>query len=556
MNKKLNFLRKNGNYEQLASVLNAMPSSDAAAWLQKTDDECLTELCRFLSDEVLSAALIALPADKRRLIVSELGDEKLNRVTEKISAADTLRIVDGLPEPVALRLVKEVEIKTLIERRDYRTLKPLLSYFPAADIALILSDADKDLLPVLFRILPKDLAADAFVELDPDLQESLISGFSDSELKLITDRLFVDDTVDILEEMPANVVKRILAGTDSKKRDVINEILKYPRQSAGSVMTVEFVRVRPEMTVAEAFEQIRVTGIDKKTIYTLYVTDSRAKLVGIVTVKKLLLSPQDALLRDIMTENVVYGHTYDDKEETARTIDKYGFLALPVVDRENRLVGIVTVDDAMTVIQEENTEDIEKIHAIVPTDKPYLKTSVWELFVHRLPWLLILMISATFTGIILNTYESSLSAIGGSLLIACVPMLMDTGGNAGSQASVTVIRGLALGEIRMRDIFRIQWKELRAAGLLAVCLGAVCFAKLMLIDNLMFGYDYTPVIAAIVSLSLFITVLLAKFVGCSLPLVAKAMHLDPAVVASPFITTVVDALSLIVYCNIAIAFLG
>ena len=400
------------------------------------------------------------------------------------------------------------------------------------------------------------VAADAFVELDPDLQESLISGFSDSELKLITDRLFVDDTVDILEEMPANVVKRILAGTDSKKRDIINEILKYPRQSAGSVMTVEFVRVRPEMTVAEAFEQIRVTGIDKKTIYTLYVTDSRAKLVGIVTVKKLLLSPQDALLRDIMTENVVYGHTYDDKEETARTIDKYGFLALPVVDRENRLVGIVTVDDAMTVIQEENTEDIEKIHAIVPTDKPYLKTGVWELFVHRLPWLLILMISATFTGIILNTYESSLSAIGGSLLIACVPMLMDTGGNAGSQASVTVIRGLALGEIRMRDIFRIQWKELRAAGLLAVCLGAVCFAKLMLIDNLMFGYDYTPVIAAIVSLSLFITVLLAKFVGCSLPLVAKAMHLDPAVVASPFITTVVDALSLIVYCNIAIAFLG
>ena len=552
MNKKLNFLRKTGNYEQLASVLNAMPSSDAAAWLQKTDDECLTELCRVLSDEVLSAALIALPADKRRLVISELGDEKLNRVTEKISAADTLRIVDGLPEPVALRLVKEVEIKTLIERRDYRTLKPLLSYFPAADIALILSDADKDLLPVLFRILPKDLAADAFVELDPDLQESLISGFSDSELKLITDRLFVDDTVDILEEMPANVVKRILAGTDSKKRDIINEILKYPRQSAGSVMTVEFVRVRPEMTVAEAFEQIRVTGIDKKTIYTLYVTDSRAKLVGIVTVKKLLLSPQDALLRDIMTENVVYGHTYDDKEETARTIDKYGFLALPVVDRENRLVGIVTVDDAMTVIQEENTEDIEKIHAIVPTDKPYLKTGVWELFIHRLPWLLILMIGATFTGIILNTYERMLLPV----LVACVPMIMGTAGNAGSQASVTVIRGMTLDEIRPRDIVRVIWKELRVALLVSVSVGAVCFLKLYLLDGMALGYDYQLLYCAAVAVAIAFAVIVAKIVGCCVPIFAKAIHIDPAVFANPFITTITDVLSLLIFCGVTIGMFG
>ena len=540
----------------MAQILKDCPSEETAKVLEQMRDDDVVLLCRAMDDETIAKALVLSDKRVRQIVVSELSDEKLGQVMSGISVEDTLSITDGMSENTALRIVNEIELKALIGKHDFKHLKPLLARFPAVDIAKILTETDREFLPIVFRILPKDLAAETFVELDSDLQQYLITCFSDTELKSVMDQLFVDDTVDILEEMPANVVKRMLANADKHKRDSINEILKYEKQSAGSIMTVEFVRVRPDMTVTEAFEQIRKTGIDKETIYTCYVTNRRARLVGVVTAKTLLLNAPNTRLGDIMTQNVIYGHTNDDKEEVARTIDKYGFLALPIVDSENRLVGIVTVDDAMTVLEEENTEDIEKIHAIVPTDKPYLKTGVFNLFLHRLPWLLILMVSATFTGLILNTYESSLSAIGGSLLIACVPMLMDTGGNAGSQASVTIIRGLALNEIRMKDIFRILWKELRTAIMLAVCLGAVCFAKLILIDNLIFGYDYTAIIAAIVSLSLFITVILSKLVGCSLPLLAKAVHLDPAVVASPFITTIVDALSLIVYCNIAIAFLG
>ena len=556
MDKQLNALYQNRDFVGMANMLEDYTPEALAGVLGEVADGDLVLLCRELNPDTVADALVELPADRQKIILSGLHDDQLKEVMDEVSVGDTVDIIEDMPKNVVLRIAEEEEIKELLEDKNFKVLKPLLSSIPAVDIAKIFSEIDKEEIPIVFRILPKALAADTFVELDSELQQFLIDKLSDKELKAVMDELFVDDTVDIIEEMPANVVKRMLSQSDSEMRAGINEILKYGKDSAGSIMTVEFVRVRPDMTVKEAFDQIRKTGIDKETIYTCYVTDNKSKLIGIVTAKTLMLSNPDTLLKDIMIDNVIYCHTSDDKEEVARVINKYGFLALPVVDNEERLVGIVTVDDAMDVIQAENTEDIEKIHAIVPSDKPYLKTGVISIFLHRLPWLLILMISATFTGLILNNYEEHLSALGGSLLIACVPMLMDTGGNAGSQACVTVIRGLALDQIRFKDLFRVQWKELRTGMLLAISLGLVCFAKLTLVDRLLFGFDYTPMIAFIVSLSLAITIVAAKFVGCSLPLIAKAVKLDPAVVASPIITTIVDALSLMVYCNIAIALLG
>ena len=407
---------------------------------------------------------------------------------------------------------------------------------------------------LFFRLLPKELASDVFVEIDSDTQEELIKKFTDKELKAVIDDMFLDDTVDIIDEMPANVVKRILKNSDPENRKQINELLEYPDDSAGSLMTTEYVSLSENMTVEQAFDKIRKTGLNKETVYTCYVTDGKKHLIGVITVKTLLLSDVKDVIADIMDTNVIAVETLEDKEQVAMKFSDYDFLALPVVDKEGCIVGIVTVDDAVDVLKEEATEDIQKMAAIVPNEKPYLKQSVWRIWSIRIPWLLVLMISATFTGIIINSYEGRLNLIS-PLLFACIPMLMDTGGNAGSQASVTVIRSLALDELQTKDVFKVLWKEIRVSVLLAATLAAVCFAKLLLIDKLVFGYDYKPMICLVVSLSLFATVVIAKLVGCFLPIIAKKIKLDPAVVASPFITTIVDALSLIVYCNVAIALL-
>ena len=376
---------------------------------------------------------------------------------------------------------------------------------------------------------------------------------TDRELRAVLDELFLDDTVDLIEEMPASVVKRVLAQSDNETRAYINDILKYPKDSAGSIMTIEFVSLRPSMTVEEAFERIRRTAIDKETIYTCYVVDETRKLVGLVTAKDLMLAQKSALIADVMEENVIYAHTEDDKEEVARTISEYGFLALPVVDREMRLVGIVTVDDAIDVLEEETDEDIAKMAAMATSDKPYLKTGVFSLWRNRVLWLLILMLGATFTGLILNSYEAQLS----TCLVACVPMIMGTGGNSGSQASVTVIRALSLGEVETQDIGKVIWKELRTSILLGATLAIACFAKLILLDGLLLGMQgYTPLVALVVSLALFATVIVAKLVGAVLPILAKLCRLDPAVVANPFITTIVDAVSVILFCYLSIAILG
>lgn len=441
---------------------------------------------------------------------------------------------------------------SLLEQKNVKELRPILAAMNPADIALFLTEVDETNLPIVFRLLPKDLAAETFVEMDSDLQELLIASFSDKELKLIMDELFIDDTVDIIEEMPANVVRRILNQSDPATRRAINEILKYPDDSAGSLMTIEYVWLRKNMTVADAFARIRKIGVDKETIYTCYVTDENRILLGLVTVKTLLLNSYDTVIEDIMETNIIYIDTHTDKEQVANMFNKYGFLAMPVVDRENRLVGIITVDDAIDVIVEEASEDIAKISAVTPSDKPYLKTSIWRLWLNRAPWLLLLMLSATFTGLIITNYENTLAV--SITLTACIPMIMDTGGNAGSQASVTIIRGIALGEIEFRDILKVLWKEVRVALLLGVTIAVACFAKLMAIDRL-YAVDHGFVVAAVICITMAITIAMAKFVGCVLPLLVKKLKLDPAVVASPFITTIVDALALMVYCNIAIALL-
>lgn len=440
------------------------------------------------------------------------------------------------------------KILTLLESKQYPALKTVLSEMNEADIAEVFTDLPSEKLPLVYRILPKELAADVFVNMDSDAQEMLIRAFSDNELREVLDELYVDDAVDIIEEMPATVVKRILRHTDPEVRKSINEILQYPEDSAGSLMTIEYVDLKKYMTVDDAFTRIRRTGVDKETIYICYVTDENRKLLGIVTVKDLLLSEKSAKIFEIMDTNIISVSTLEDKEIVADKFQKYDLLAMPVVDRENRLVGIITIDDAMDVLQDENTEDIERMAAITPTDKPYLKMSVFETYKKRIPWLMLLMVSAAFTGKIIQHFESALQAY--VILTSFIPMLMDTGGNCGGQASVTVIRGMSLGEIEFRDTFRVIWKEIRIALLCGVSLAVVNFAKLMLFDRVSLS------VAAVVCVTMILTIVLAKFIGCLLPILAKQIRLDPAVMASPFITTIVDALSLLIYFRVASMVLG
>lgn len=438
-------------------------------------------------------------------------------------------------------------IRVLLEEKKYNTLRDILETMKPYDIATVFEELQDEKTPILFRILPKELAAETFVEMDDETQEFLIHGFSDSELKEVVDELFVDDAVDLIEEMPANVVKRILRQADKDMRKEINELLKYPEDSAGSIMTTEFIVLRPDMTAEMAIKRIRRTGVDKETIYTCYVTDENIKLIGITTVKDLLLADDDDIVKDLMEENVIAVNTLDDQEQVAQMFSNYNFLALPVVDNENRMVGIVTIDDAIDVIQEEATEDIEKMAAVLPSDKPYMKTSVWGIYKKRMPWLLILMLSATFTSVIISSFEGALASV--IVLSSFIPMITGSGGNAGSQASVSVIRALSLGEIEFKNILRILWKELRVSFLCGLTLAVANFIKLMAFD--LRGESNAFLIAVVVSLTLLGTIMMAKIVGGSLPLFASKLGFDPAVMANPLITTVCDSLSLLIYFAVA-----
>ena len=452
------------------------------------------------------------------------------------------------------------EILELLAEKKYSAVKQLIAQMEEADLAKLFeeleSEEDADQFNRLFRLLPKETAAEVFSYMEPEIQEKIVRALTDTELQHILDDLFMDDYVDLVEEMPANVVRRILAQADPEMRQSINQILRYPENSAGALMTMEYVSLRPEMTVEEAILRIRRQGVDKETIYTCYVLDRDRTLLGIVTVKDLLLAESDDTeIREIMTEAVISVNTQDDQEEVAKMFSKYNFLALPVVDTESRMVGIVTFDDAMDVMEEEATEDMEIMAAMTPSEKSYLKSTPFDLYKHRIPWLMLLMVSATFTGMIISSFESALALL--PALTAFIPMLMDTGGNCGSQSSVTIIRSLSLDELEFSDLLTVLWKEVRTALLCGLTLAALCFGKVLLVDRLLMGNTSISLsVDLVICLALGVTVVIAKIVGCSLPLLAKKLGFDPAVMASPFITTIVDALSLLVYFLFAKTILG
>ena len=447
------------------------------------------------------------------------------------------------------------QLMELVQTKQFRKLRSILMEMNEVDVAEFLDELGPEETILVFRLLPKEQAAEVFAELeDSDDQERLINALNDKELREVLDELYLDDTVDVIEDMPANVVSRILRNSDPASRSQINQLLNYPKDSAGSIMTTEYVFLHPDATVEESFARIRKEGMDKETIYTCYVTQNRV-LLGVVTVRRLLLSAYETRIRDIMETNVLSVNTHDDKEDVAQMLNKYDLSAIPVVDGDNRLVGIVTFDDAMDVIEEETTEDFEKMAAILPSDKPYLKTGVFETWRSRIPWLMLLMLSATFTGIIITKFESALAAC--VVLTSFIPMLSGTGGNSGSQSSVAVIRALSLDEIDFSDLIAVVWKESRVAILCGVCLACANFVKMMIVDRWLMGNpDVTPLVALVVCLTLVFTVLCAKVVGCTLPMAAEKIGIDPAVMASPFITTIVDALSLLIYFFFATQLLG
>lgn len=436
-----------------------------------------------------------------------------------------------------------------LEERQFSAIRAWLSEQNAVDVAELFEELPSTQRPTLYRLLPKALAAEAFAYMDPDTQEVLIRAFTDRELSAMLDDLYLDDTADLLEEMPASVVKRLLKVSSPVDRRALNQILRYPENSAGSVLTTEFVNLKADMTVAAALRYIRTHGPNKETIYTCYVIDNDRHLQGVLTARELLLAHEDDCVGDLMDTHVISAVTTEDQEQVADLFARYDLIALPVVDSENRLVGIITVDDVVDIMRQETTEDFEKMAAITPTDKSYFRTGVWELFYKRIPWLLLLMVSATFTGMIITTFESALAV--SVALTAFIPMLMGTGGNSGSQSSVTIIRGLALDDIRFRDLFRVLWKECRVALLCGVALAVATFFKILAVDRWLLGVSVSLSEAAVVCVALFFTVLISKLVGSSLPMIAKRVNLDPAVMASPFITTIVDAISLLIYFGVA-----
>lgn len=436
------------------------------------------------------------------------------------------------------------QVVELLENKQYSNLHDYIDKLNSQDISIMFEELSKEDMILVFRLLSKDEAAEVFSYMEPDLQEDLINLLTDKELKNIVDELYMDDTVDLIEEMPSNVVKRILNGVNQKDRKLINELLNYPEDSAGSIMTTEFVDLKMNMTVDEAFTKIRKIALDKETVYTCYVLDTRRKIVGIVGVKDLLIAQPDVVIKDIMETNIVTVNTLDDQEEVVKKFDKYDFIALPVVDKEDRLVGIVTVDDAIDVLQEENTEDFEIMAGITPSEDSYFKTSIFKHAKNRILWLLLLMISSSITGSIIIHYEEAFAAL--PLLVAFVPMLMDTGGNCGSQSSTMIIRGMATDEIKLKDYFKAVWKEIRISVIVGIILSIANGIRIVVQYN-----DLQ--IAIVVGITLILTVIFSKFLGCSLPMLAKKLKLDPAIMAAPLITTIVDSCSIFIYFQIAIA---
>lgn len=548
-------------FDELEEFVEKQDIKELATTLSEVDKNLLLQIFPKLSEKISAEVFVLFSTELQTFLTENISDIEFQAISEELLDNDVEKNVSKsvlneilLKAEADTRHEELLEIIDNIENKKFTSLKPILKEMDPIDIAELINDIDDEKDIIVFRLLPKDLASEVFANMDSNSQKKLIKSFTDKELAFIINDLFADDTVDLIEEMPSNIVLRILKLSKPETRDDINKLLGFPKDSAGSIMTTELVTLREKMTVRDALNKMRRQAMDKETIYTCYVTDDQKHLLGIVSLKEIILHKPNDIIGDFMEDNFISAHTHTDKEEVSNLLKKYDLLAIPIVDSENRINGIVTIDDAIDVLQEESAEDISKMAGITPTTKPYLQTSVFAIFKNRIPWLMVLLISATFTGLIINTYENTLNVIS-PLLFACIPMLMGTGGNAGSQASVTIIQSLAVGEVNFKDIFKVIWKEIRASVLISLILAVACFAKLQLIDNLIFGYDYTFMISLVVSLALFATVIIAKIIGACLPLLAKKIHLDPAVVANPFITTTIDIVSLLIFCAFSVALL-
>lgn len=559
-------LYKNQENEEFEKLISNCDPQHLALEIEKMDKPYLIPIISRFPGEVFADVFYNLSSETQKYLVDNINDFDFKKFSEHLLEKDDIEnkidkdifseiLIRG---EVESRREKLLEIIDKIENKQFADLKPILSEMKPVDIAELINDIDDEKIAVIFRLLPKNLASDVFVEMDTDAQRIVIKAFTDSELSNIINDMFLDDTADLIDEMPSNVARRILKVSNPDDREIINKLLGFPKDSAGSIMTPECVTLRENMTVEESLAKIRRQALDKETIYTCYVTDDQKKLLGIVSARDILLHLPHEKISDFMQENFIFASTLTDKEEVANLLSKYDLLAIPIVDKENRILGIVTVDDAIDVITQEATEDISKMAGTAPSEKPYLKTNIFSLWLNRVPWLIFLLLSATLTGLIIAKNEAILAnGIYGIILTSCIPMIMGAGGNAGGQASATIIRGIALDEISFKDTLKVVWKELRVGLIMGITLGVTCFAKVMLIDGLLIGTEGVSTISAfVISISLCVTIILSKLIGALLPLIAKKCKLDPAVMASPFITTIIDILSLLIYCGFSMALLG
>lgn len=520
------------------------------------DDDDLIQVVRSLRKDYLANLLVHLSTEKRQLILESLNDKEINKLLEDISVNVTIQIIEGSSQEVASKVLKKEEITYLLNRGNLTILKPLVSMMTSEELVKIFEQLKPQNRVKLFLILPKDLAVKTFVGLTYQTKQLLLKKLTEEEIKDLMAGLVVDETVILVKEMPFNIVKKIMSQSSEETKEYINSILNYPKDSVGRIMSREYLAIPSQSTIRQALQIVKKSKIKSNNFYNVYVVDEANKLMGMVSVKKLIQTEGDELVCDVMEKDIIFSQTNENKRLVAGKLFDYNLMTIPIVNESNHLVGVISIDDAVYIIKKKNDEYLTKMNALSPITTPYLKTNIWQIWKTRIPWLLILLISATFTGLILNSYESKLNAIS-PVLFACVPMMMDTGGNCGSQSSVTVIRSLSLNELTVKDWWRVLIKEIGASIILGLTLALACFAKLLLIDNLLFGYSgYTMIRSAVVSLALFVTVVIAKITGCLLPLIAKKCKLDPAVMAAPFITTIVDALSLILFCSMSVAILA
>lgn len=557
---------KNESFDELAKYVSDIEPETLANKIKHIDKDLMVLIVSKFPDDVFADIFMILPLELQDYLVENINDVVFKNFSEELLDREDIenKINKDIFNKILIRAEVEsrkekiLEIIDSIENKKFTNLRPILSEMKAIDIAEILNEVDEEKIAIIFRLLPKKDASDVFVELDTDAQQVIIKAFTDSELSHIVNDMFLDDTADIIEEMPSNVARRILKVSKKENREIINKLLGFPKDSAGSIMTPECITLRETMTVDDALAKIRKQALDKETIYTCYVTDNDKLLLGTVSARDILLHSPDEKIGNFMQENFIFASADTDKEEVANLLSKYNLLAIPIVDKENRILGIVTVDDAIDVITEEATEDITKIAGAAPSEKPYLKTNPFTLWLNRVPWLIFLLLSATFTGLVISKNEALLSnGIYGIILTSCMPMIMGTGGNAGGQASATIIRGIALNEVEFKDSLKVMLKEILVGLVMGLSLGIICFAKIIFIDGMLLKTNGANVMSALtISTSLSVTIIFAKIIGSMLPLLAKKCKLDPAVMASPFITTIIDILSLIIYCNFALLFLG